>query len=191
MGDSLIIPRPMLGGLTRIYKYKVCVYMHSIGGKVFYIGKGTPDRPFGFDHRNEIWHRIVVDNGNRFEVKILEWFDNSELAREHEEREIKLWQPEANMIFNGYGQVLSIERRRHLSLVKMGKHYPKVEQSRTPENMKKFWDANVRRRKVTDRFTNTMYNSMTDAACASGVSLSTVKDHVAGRLKHEPRFYAA
>lgn len=165
--------------------------MHLIDGKVFYVGKGTPDRPFGFDHRNKIWHRIVLDNNGRFEVKILDWFDDDALARMREEQGIRLWQPDANMIYNGYKQVKTAEQRRHLSLVKIGKHYPKVEQSRTPENMKKFWDANVRRRKVTDRLTNLTYASMTEAANATGLSLTTIKHHVAGRLKSEPRFCAA
>lgn len=187
MGDSLIIPRSALGGLTRIYKDKVCVYMHSINGKVFYIGKGTPDRPFGFYHRNKIWHRIVVDNNGKFEVKILDWFAIDELARLREECEIKLWQPEANMVHNGFTKVLSMELRHRLSLAKIGKHYPKVEQSRTPESMKKLWDAS--RRQVTDLMTNVTYESMTEAARVSGGSLDLVKRHVAGRVR-KPRFYA-
>jgi len=74
-----------------------CVYTHSIDGIVFYVGHGTPTRPYssGVTNRNKIWMDTVRKN-NYFDVDIIGWYESKAEAILKERELIALYKPAAN-----------------------------------------------------------------------------------------------
>src|ERR1041385_5952573 len=82
----------------RVEIEKICVYLHSVDGKVFYVGMGIADRPLQIAgrHRSARWHEIV-DRAGHFNVEIVGWFKSEDDARKEEYRQIKIHYPYANI----------------------------------------------------------------------------------------------
>ena len=72
-----------------------CVYTHSYQGTVFYVGKGIPSRPFDGLSRNKRWETFV-QNITSYEVSIIFWTDDEDLAYSEESRLIQLLKPLCN-----------------------------------------------------------------------------------------------
>lgn len=72
---------------------KFCVYEHVVNGAVIYVGSGNQTRPFEPRGRNEAW-RTLTKNG--YSVRIVEWFEDREVAYTFESRRIMELKPPAN-----------------------------------------------------------------------------------------------
>jgi len=79
---------------------KVCLYTHSIKGKVFYVGVGVSVRPFVTAKRSSKWREVVTRHGF-YEVRILAWFSRKAQALQLEQQLIKELKPEANLMHSG------------------------------------------------------------------------------------------
>jgi len=55
---------------------KFCVYIHvrNTDGKIFYVGKGSRDRPNSKSNRNKWWSKVVKKHG--YHVKVVRTFEN-------------------------------------------------------------------------------------------------------------------
>ena len=106
--------------------YKFCVYTHSIGDNVFYVGCGLPERPYikgrkGKD-RNEIWFNIVENNNYQYKIDIIMKSNNKkECLRLEEELTIqykKNGMCKANII---YGNKHSSQSKNAISKARQGR----------------------------------------------------------------------
>lgn len=83
---------------------KLCVYTHSIGGVVFYVGLGTPVRPFtvsnSMNGRSAKWYEMVK-GAMHFDVEIIGYYDDPQDARDKECELIELLEPVANVRLPG------------------------------------------------------------------------------------------
>jgi hypothetical protein len=71
------------------------VYYHKIDGEVFYVGMGKGARAFDQTLRNEIWFSLVRKH-REYDVEIVRYFDNPQLAYIFEGDEIRRLNPVAN-----------------------------------------------------------------------------------------------
>lgn len=74
---------------------RFCVYHHVKEGTVFYVGHGTPSRPFDAVSRNSVWKEIVGKPPS-YEVLVVRFFSNEPDACLFEREEIVRLNPAAN-----------------------------------------------------------------------------------------------
>lgn len=119
----------------------VCVYQHTVAGRVVYVGKGDAERFAHRKGRSDLWKRLVSQAGG-FEVSILRWFATDAEARAFEKRAIARLQPECNVYgLPGRKRPASEAHRRHLSESGKGRVF-------TEEHKRKIGEANRRRARV-------------------------------------------
>lgn len=79
----------------------LCVYTHSVEGKVFYVGMGNLYRPFQKTNRNGVWVTLVKNQGSLgYSIKIVQIFCGlveRRKARILEREQISLHKPVANL----------------------------------------------------------------------------------------------
>lgn len=78
---------------------KFCLYDHSSNGQVFYVGIGSPTRPFEKIGRNELWIDFVSRLDEYF-VTIHAWADSLDDLRKLEASMIKHVMPACNKRLN-------------------------------------------------------------------------------------------
>lgn len=114
---------------------RFCVYEHIRldTGRVFYVGKGSGDRPFRSSSRNPHWRRIVAKAG--FEVRIIFRTASEELALFAEEELISkhrlIGTPLANITAGGEG-VSGFHRKQTAEEIEL-RRVSLIGQKRTPE----------------------------------------------------------
>lgn len=78
--------------------YYTYAHIRPDTGAIFYIGKGHKKRAYNHRGRNKHWHSVVNLNDGRFEVKILNWFNNENDALESEIWQIAEFIQEGNLV---------------------------------------------------------------------------------------------
>ena len=81
--------------MLKLKKGKYCVYTHSHRGKVVYIGKGIPQRPFDLNARSKRWLEFF-NTKESVQIDIVGWFDDEKKAIEKERKLIRKFQPICN-----------------------------------------------------------------------------------------------
>lgn len=173
----------------RVNKDGWCVYSHSYEGKIFYIGKGRPQRPFELHGRNDIWIEFMK-NKDYFDVSIVEWFLDERDAYTFERDIVDTLRPECNMQCSGYK--LSEEHKKAISDALTGI-------TRSPETRKKMSDykksMNIRpplgsnkgcemiRTVVKCLENNVIYRSIQEAARQTNVSDNAISKQIRGKTK--------
>lgn len=74
-------------------EFPYCVYAHRRDGRIFYIGKGRPNRPFERRDRTDRWDQ---EARHGYEVVFLGWYETEKEALEAESSFIWRLQPAAN-----------------------------------------------------------------------------------------------
>ena len=92
-----------------------CVYSHSVGGKVIYVGSGSPSRAFIWKSRNDRWGAIV--KGRQVTMRILSWHRHQHGAYLEEQHMIRTLKPSCNLSRYGkdpqyYGDALQRRKER-------------------------------------------------------------------------------
>jgi hypothetical protein len=77
---------------------KFCIYTHSIEGVVFYVGKGSPSRPFSAVGRNARWKELTRNTD--YDVEIISWFASEQDAYAAERLLIEMYRPSCNIVYN-------------------------------------------------------------------------------------------
>lgn len=67
--------------------YYTYAHIRPDTGDIFYVGKGCKKRAYDKFDRNNHWKNVVNKNNGKFEVRILNWFNNEQDALESE-----IWQ---------------------------------------------------------------------------------------------------
>lgn len=80
---------------------KYCVYLHSDGDKIFYVGYGNHSRPFSYLCRNRLWYEYV-ENKKYLHINIVDFFKNKKEAQDLENFLIKKYSPYANSLTKSY-----------------------------------------------------------------------------------------
>jgi NUMOD3 motif len=80
-----------------------CVYFHyrKSDHKLFYIGYGTPTRPYDFYHRSPYWKRVAKKHG--VDVVIFKNHLSKEMACQLETDQINMHKPQCNFAPGGCG----------------------------------------------------------------------------------------
>lgn len=182
----------------RITIGQVCVYTHSIQGKVFYVGKGISSRPFETSRRGERWHNIVSEAGH-FDVEVIAWFDSDQDARLQEAQDIAKYKPEANLMGNGWrrseefkaamskchkGKAVSPETRERIGLSRQGLEPWNKGAKTTDEQKRKLSLAQRGRNAVIETGSGTEYPSVREACRVLRIPKTTLIQHLNGKLKH-------
>lgn len=80
--------------MCQIFVGKICVYSHSVNGRLIYIGKGTSSRSHDSKIRTPLWKSLVDES---FDVEILRWFESNSEALRFERERIREFRPPANV----------------------------------------------------------------------------------------------
>lgn len=92
-----MLPHQEVGAETCGLDRQFCVYTHSIGGKVFYVGQGNSKRPTDFNSRNHFWRTLVAFHGEEaVRVEIVGWYPSDHHSRDVEQHLIRALVPVAN-----------------------------------------------------------------------------------------------
>lgn len=92
---SNLVPPPCEASIT-LRPGKFCVYIHSAGGRIIYVGQGVYTRPFSMGRgRNYVWRKLV-EGVDVIEVQIVGWYDTQREALDVEVRLIRELNPAAN-----------------------------------------------------------------------------------------------
>src|ERR1043166_8882766 len=79
-----------------IWPRRYCVYLHKARGEVFYVGRGSLDRPFSRDGRNQKWRDLVQEVG-KYDLEVQRLTDDEETAKAEEIRLIQALAPSCNV----------------------------------------------------------------------------------------------
>jgi Domain of unknown function (DUF927) len=74
-----------------------CVYTHSTAGRVFYVGCGTPNRPYDRHHRTPLWHAHVKEIGDKYDIIICARTGDSAEAQRIERELVVAHKPACNI----------------------------------------------------------------------------------------------
>lgn len=83
------------GESITVHADKYCVYKHSIGDRLIYIGAGKGPRLLDTQDRGKLW-KIITD-GYPVTIEVIAWFDDKQGAMELEKELIMKHIPEANI----------------------------------------------------------------------------------------------
>ncbi len=78
--------------------YYTYAHIRPDTGVIFNVGKGSKRRAYQNNDRNNHWHHIVNKNGGKFEVRILNWFNNEDDALDAEVWQIAELMPLGNLV---------------------------------------------------------------------------------------------
>jgi hypothetical protein len=81
--------------MTYYYTY---VHIRPDTGVIFNVGKGKGRRAWSKSDRNKHWHNVVNKNGGKFEVRILNWFNDEAVAYDAEIWQIAAVAPLGNLV---------------------------------------------------------------------------------------------
>jgi hypothetical protein len=81
--------------MTHYYTY---VHIRPDTGVIFNVGKGKGRRAWSKSDRNKHWHNVVNKNGGKFEVRILNWFNDEAVAYDAEIWQIAALAPLGNLV---------------------------------------------------------------------------------------------
>lgn len=73
--------------------YYTYAHIRPDTGVIFYVGKGSKKRAHSKDNRHKHWHHVVNKNKGKFEVRILNWFNNEDDAMSSEVWQIAKLRP--------------------------------------------------------------------------------------------------
>lgn len=189
--------------MITIHKNKICIYAHSIKGVIFYIGKGTSERPFenlNKTKRNQLWHDKVNQHGS-FDVNILAWFDlcDNDASIIEEAKLIREFKPECNQHLNGYetsqlqklrcseahrGKVLTDLTKEKISIKMKGKLPWCTGLNLSQETIEKMRASRKKQSRMIVRSDGVKFNSTKGAAKDLEIPASTLRAHLNGKLTH-------
>jgi transcriptional regulator with XRE-family HTH domain len=75
---------------------QLCVYTHSVNGKIFYVGSGDLKRPYARKARTPRWYSHVKESGG-YEINIHAWMDDRIEAQRVESKIIAAHNPPCNI----------------------------------------------------------------------------------------------
>jgi hypothetical protein len=81
--------------MTYYYTY---VHIRPDTGVIFNVGKGKGRRAWSFEGRNKHWHYVVNKNGGKFDVRVLNWFNDETGAYDAEIWQIAKLAPLGNLV---------------------------------------------------------------------------------------------
>lgn len=149
------------------YPNRFYVYSHSVNGVVLYIGKGSQHRAFEFSRRSKKWHR-TFDGVAKVQVNFLFWSDDEKEALDFEKLKIQEVRPIANCFGNPN---YKMPKKQKLDISKS--HAGKTLSQLTKSRMSKA--ANSKKKKVRNKDTGEIYESIKAASLVLGVPYENVK----------------
>ncbi len=152
-------------GMTIRLDRPYCVYVHRIQGVVFYVGQGTPSRPYAQTARPDRW-RELVEAAGAYEVEIVETFITREGALSLERHLFDLYQPEAN----SWGEKSSANRRA----ARLG-----LPQAKSVADIARIRAYNIPRRvRIRCKETGSEYASILSASQELGIHQAQMSRHI-------------
>lgn len=137
------------------FRHPYCVYTHTMGRHVIYVGAGTLSRAFS-QSRTPLWHKLT--KGRQITIQIVRWFDTKYDAYQFEAQLIVEHKPAGNQSAPHY--------TRHLGLgVQLKKNKPVVN------------------RAIQCVETGIVYPTSRDAQHAFGVTQGAISNVLNGRSK--------
>lgn len=161
-----------------------CVYAHSIGNVIFYVGKGTFLRPWCLSRRTKMWRDYVA--GRKIQITVLAYFTNSDDAIRAETRLICLLKPTCNQVYFDHAR----GKFSNPVLVKFNVARVFTDQMRTRqrEAIRRQREGNnwpgKPKKPVKCLNTGALYESISAAARANGCSLVGVSRVISGKRPH-------